>query len=127
MGMSGDIKGINGGKMGTGGRVPWPLFVVIAGFLLAVIIVNITSHMIEKPELDLWEPVLWEMSSYVAILILLPAVYDGYRRFHWRRLGVPRFLAVQLGLAFVFSGLHIAMMVAIRIAGYALALSLIHI
>ena len=123
--MNGGLSGPSGGKSGMGGspRIlpPWPLFAVIAGFLLAVIVVNISSHAIEDPGLAIWKPTLWEFSSYFAILMLVPAIYYGYRRFHWRELGVPRFLGVQAICFVVFSLTHIALMVAMRAAGYGLA------
>ena len=119
--MSGGNKGTGGGGSGTNRFPSWPLFAIIAGFLLAVILVNVSSHLIEDPNLDLWEPALWEFSSYFAILALVPAIYYGYYRFHWRRLGVAKFLLVQTLCFLVFSAVHIALMVAIRDAGYALA------
>ncbi len=123
--MNGGLSGTSGEKSGMSGATrilpPWPLLAVIAGFLLAVIVVNISSHAIEDPGLAIWEPALWEFSSYFAILALVPAIYYGYRRFHWRALGVPRFLGVQAICFVAFSLAHIALMVAIRVAGYGLA------
>ena len=119
--MSGGDKGINGGRSGTNRFPSWPLFGIIAGFLLAVILVNVSSHLIENPNMDLWEPALWEFSSYFAILALVPAIYYGYHRFHWRRLGVAKFLLAQTLCFLIFSALHIALMVVMRLAGYALA------
>lgn len=123
--MSGRLSGTGGGKSGISGLArllpPWPLFAVIAGFLFVVIVVNISSHAIEDPEVALWQPALWEFSSYFAILSLVPAVYYGYGRFHWRPLGLPRFLGFQAVCCLIFSLGHIALMVAMRVAGYALA------
>jgi DNA-binding LytR/AlgR family response regulator len=123
--MSGRQSGTGGRKAGISGLLrilpPWPLFAVIAGFLFAVIIVNISSHAIEDPEIALWQPALWEFSSYIAILMLVPLIYSGYGRFHWRPLGLPRFVALQAVCCLVFSLAHIALMVAMRVAGYALA------
>ena len=123
--MSGERSGTGGGPAGTNGilskLVPWKLFASLAGFLLVVIVVNISSHAIEDPEVALWEPTLWEISSYLAIMALMPAVYYGYQRFHWQRLGVPRFLAAQIVACVGFSLAHIAIMVGLRILGYGLA------
>jgi DNA-binding LytR/AlgR family response regulator len=123
--MSGERSGTDGGLVGTNGitflRVPWKLFASLAGFLLVVIVVNISSHVIEAPETALWEPTLWEISSYLAIMFLVPAVYYGYQHFHWRKLGVPRFLMAQIVVCIGFSLAHIAIMVGLRILGYGLA------
>jgi len=116
--MNGDRTGTGGAQAGTNGVVPWRLYAIFAAFLLAVIIVNISSHAIEEPALPLWEPALWEFSSYFAILALTPLVWLGYQRFHWQRLGVAKFLMVQLSFCALFSLAHIAIMVGIRIAGY---------
>lgn len=120
--MDENAVGTNGDRAGTNGFPPWPLFAVIAGFLLAVIIVNITSHVMENRgmAMPLWEPALWEFSSYFAILILTPAIYYGYGRFHWRRLGMPRFLAIQAVAFIAFSLCHIALMAGFRFAVYGL-------
>lgn len=119
--MSGETTGTGGSYSGTNGFIPFKLYATFAAFLLCVIIVNISSHAIEEPALPLWEPALWEFSSYVAILILTPAVWLGYQRFHWQRLGVPRFLMIQAVFCGLFSLAHIAIMVAIRVVGYGVA------
>ncbi len=98
--------------------MPLGLYACFAGFLFVVIAVNISSHMMERPEIPAWQPAVWEFSSYTAILILAPAVYYGYRRFHWRRLGLVRFLAMQAVLCTLFSAVHIALMVGIRQVAY---------
>ena len=127
--MSGASSGTDGGKNGAGGRLPQRLpqrlpvrlFGVIAGFLLTAILVNISSNMIEQPDLPLWEPALWEVSSYIAILIFVPALWRQWRRFHWSRPGVQLFLAAPAAAFLLFSAGHIAVMALIRHAGYALA------
>ncbi len=116
--MSGETSGTGGGIAVTNGFIPFRLYATFAAFLLVVIIVNISSHAIEEPALAMWEPALWEFSSYVAILLLTPAVWLGYQWFHWQRLGAPRFLMIQTAFCLVFSLAHIAIMVGIRVVGY---------
>ena len=116
--MSGDKTGTGGGLAGTSGVIPWRLYATFAAFLLCVIIVNISSHAIEEPALALWKPAMWEFSSYIAILVLMPAVWLGYQQFHWQRLGVRRFLMIQIAFCGLFSLAHIVIMVAIRMVGY---------
>ena len=117
--MNGMNSGTDGGKAGTNRVIPAQLFGLIAAFLLAVILVNISSHAIEDPKTAVWEPALWEFSSYFAILILLPLLYIGYWRFHWRNLGLTRFFAIQVVIFLMFSLAHIALMVGMRTVVYA--------
>ena len=72
-------------------------------------------------QVAVWEPLLWEFSSAIALLALVPAVLAVERRFplglgHWRRS-----LPVHLAASVPFSLAHVALMVLIRHAGYALA------
>ncbi len=119
--MGGDNSGIDSGKGVTNGGWPWRLFATFAGFLFVVIVVNISSHAMEEPTTPLWEPTLWELSSYAAILILLPGLYYSYQHFHWRSLGLARFTIAQIASFLIFSIVHISLMVAIRRVGYTLA------
>lgn len=70
---------------------------------------------------EAWEPLLWEFSSALALLVLVPAVVLFERRFplHSPRWG--RHLLAHLGASVVFSGLHVALMVALRQAAYGAA------
>ena len=74
-----------------------------------------------RPELSWWQPVLWEMSSHLMLLLLVPAIVAWNRRFplHWDTLRhhVPWHLAGSV----VFSLLHVAGMVAARTGVYTLA------
>jgi DNA-binding LytR/AlgR family response regulator len=65
-----------------------------------------------------WEPVVWEWSSGLSLLLLVPAVAAFSRRFplHWEtwRAHLPWHLLASV----VFSLLHVGMMVAMRKAAY---------
>lgn len=111
---SGDPVGTNGDESGTSGWPPLRLFGVIAGFLLAVILVNISSNLIENPDLPAWKPTLWEFSSYIGILVFVPFLWWAWRRFHWSRLGAARFLTLQALSFLLFSLGHIAVLVLLR-------------
>ena len=118
--MTGSDSGTSSVKSGTNGFIPWPLLLAIGGFLLAVVLVNIASSMTEMPHRAMWEPVSWEFSSYVAIMIQVPALYYSYHRFPWQRLGLPRFVGMLAVLAVIYSAIHILLMVVIRDAVYGL-------
>ena len=117
-GMSGGASGTNGGRSGTNGAIPFRLWLIGVAIVGAVILVNISSDLIENPpghrRFAEWEPYCWEISSWVAFAVLLPGVYWAYRRFHWGRLTMTQFLAGQaLGWLYYTLG-HDAIMVGIR-------------
>jgi DNA-binding LytR/AlgR family response regulator len=127
--MSGDTSGTDGGRPGTSGeRLPWRrfpmLWLCLAAFLVFVCTVNVSSILIEDPPgergFHVWEPVLWEGSSVVAILALFPLIWGAYWRLHWRRRPLWQSLAIHAVISVLFSLAHIGIMVAIRMAGYAL-------
>lgn len=65
-----------------------------------------------------WEPAVWEVSSSLLLLALVPAVAAFTRRFpilwdNWRR-QLPRYLLASV----VFSLVHVLGMVALRMAAY---------
>ena len=69
----------------------------------------------------IWEPVVWEASSALVLLALLPAVLAFDRRHplgagHWRR-NLPWHLVASV----VYSLVHVVAMVALRRGAYALA------
>jgi DNA-binding LytR/AlgR family response regulator len=112
----------------SGDRLPWrrflPLWLCLAAFLIFACTVNVTSILIEDPPGDrnfhVWEPVLWEGSSVVAILSLFPLVWMAYWCLHWRGRPLWQALAIHAVIGVLFSLGHIGIMVAIRIAGYAM-------
>ncbi|HET9160544.1 MAG TPA: LytTR family DNA-binding domain-containing protein, partial [Caulobacteraceae bacterium] len=65
------------------------------------------------------EPFIWEYSSALVALALIPAVRWLYVRFPATRSGWPRFLAVHAVASGVFSVAHVAGFSAIRAAIYA--------
>lgn len=119
--VNGRDSGTGGYQTGMNGVIPWRLFAAIIGFIFVVILINISSSAMEEPEVPLWKPALWELSSYLAIVLFVPLIYYQYRRFHWQRIGVTAFLGVQLGFCVVFSLLHTIIMVEMRKVVYQLA------
>ncbi len=67
-----------------------------------------------------WSPVLWEASSHLMVLLLIPAIVAWNRRFplHWDTL--RRHLPWHLAGSVVFSLLHVTGMVAIRVGVHAM-------
>lgn len=66
-----------------------------------------------------WQPVLWEASSHLMVLLLIPAVVAWNRRFplHWDT--VRRHLPWHLAGSVLFSLVHVTGMVAIRVGVHA--------
>lgn len=117
----------SGDKDGTSGWAwakwrPW-LFILAVG--IVIVLVNATSVILEEQRdgdaLAPWKPFLWEASSFAVILGLAPLVGEAIRRLPPRRDNWPRFLLGHAALTVAFSAVHVAGMVAIRKAGYALA------
>jgi DNA-binding LytR/AlgR family response regulator len=132
---SGDGSGTGGGKAGTSGwRIEWVPLGVIASVGILVAIINATSGIMEAqtggPPIDPRAAWLYEVSSVITVVLLSPAI--GWMVWKVRppeEMTVPawlRFVGLHLAAACVFSLLHIAGMVAIRTAGYALAGSVYH-
>ncbi|ESQ87476.1 hypothetical protein ABAC460_19305 [Asticcacaulis sp. AC460] len=86
-------------------------------------IVNISSELIENPPGDrdfpVWAPFTWEISSAIAIMIILPVIWIGYRRYHWRRLSLMKFAVFHAVGLVMFSLNHVAIMVGVRKVVYA--------
>jgi hypothetical protein len=75
-------------------------------------------------DLPAWQPVSWEVSSHLVLLALVPAVVAFERRFPLGFAGIAGFarnLPWHLAASVVFSVVHVAGMVALRKAAYALA------
>ena len=71
--------------------------------------------------LPTWQPVTWELSSHLVLLALVPAVVAFERRFPLGFAGFARNLPWHLAGSVVFSVLHVAGMVGLRKAVYAMA------
>jgi DNA-binding LytR/AlgR family response regulator len=68
-----------------------------------------------------WKPWVWEGSSSIVMLVLIPAVIAASRRWPIRIDTWPRSLAVHLACSVVFSVIHVTGMVALRKLVYAMA------
>ena len=125
MGTGGGITGTHGGVSGTSGASFAKVYAFIIVLTLIICFINATSVLIENSSsgasLHFWEPILWEVSSIVALFALCPVIFILYRRYSPSRLGLVPFLTLQVPIVVAFSLLHIAGMVAVRHLGYGLA------
>jgi two-component system, LytTR family, sensor kinase len=68
-----------------------------------------------------WKPFVWELSSVLVILVLIPVIVRVERIFRLDARPRSRIIAVHTASAIVFSTVHTAGMVAVRTMVYALA------
>ncbi len=98
-------------------RRPFELGFWVGLYLLNALINSVTSQ-VDHPGLPAWQPWVWEWSSALAMLVLIPAVLAALRRWplsaeRWRRN-----LPWHLGASVAFSLAHVAVMVALRKLAY---------
>ncbi len=80
---------------------------------------NTLVQRLDRPQLALWQPLVWEVSSAIVLGLLVPAVVAWERRFPLRWGVLRTHLAWHLAGTAVFCALHVAGMVALRKAAYA--------
>jgi LytTr DNA-binding domain len=120
----------NGARQGTSGSGRWPdwaiAYAILAVATLLFAIVNVLSFLDERaamarPPIPWWEPAVWEGTSGIVLLALawMPMLIaerlppEGPR---W-----PLAIAAQLAMTVPFSLIHVALMIGLRKAAYALA------
>ncbi len=88
-----------------------------------VVLLNATSVVMEYQRrgeaLPIWQPFVWEASSQLMILALLPLIILADRRWPIRMGVLRRHLLIHIGCSVVFSLAHVSGMVALRHAAYA--------
>lgn len=78
---------------------------------------SVTAH-IDHPDLPTWQPWVWEWSSALTMLALVPAVVGALRRWPLVPGQWQQSLAWHLLASLVFSLLHVGGMIALRQLGY---------
>lgn len=102
------------------------LGIALSAYLLINNTINATSEWMEatrfdqQPGFKLWEPFVWEYSSAIATLLLLPLLFRWLAifPFQWRK--VKSFLLLNLVASLVFSLAHVGLMVFFRKLVYSL-------
>lgn len=105
---------------------PWRPVAEPAFWVLVVLFQMVTNSLVSwadlrstEPEAPYWRPLVWELTSNLVLLALLPALVAMHRRYplphaHWRR-----HVAAHLLGSLVFCVVHVAAMVALRKLVYA--------
>ncbi len=133
-----DRSGTGGADRGTGGLLegalerlrgtrPRDLMIgalAIAVGAAAVTVVNSLTVQVDNPEIDVWEPWVWEGTSALVVMLLawLPwlssaAAPPDMVREGWRARTL--FAGVHLAFAAIWSALHVVGMMSLRVAVYA--------
>lgn len=117
-----------GGKAGTGGgadRREGIALLAIAALALVNNVVNVLSIAADRAEEGLrplgWELWLWETSSWIGLVLMLPIARRAARAFQPPRLPWAAAPLAHLPAGMLFSAGHVAVMIAIRQLGYRIA------
>jgi len=94
------------------------------GFWMALLTLNVIFNSIDTRidhagRIEPWEPWVWEASSALMVLALLPAIIVAERRWPIRFDTWMRHLPLQLLLSLLFSLIHVGGMIALRKLAYA--------
>lgn len=97
----------------------------VAAYLLINNSINATSDWMEttrdgSPDFAMWEPFLWEYSSAISTLCLLPILLIIWGKLANNFSKLPKQLVIHFALALVFSICHVSLMVLIRGFVYAM-------
>jgi hypothetical protein len=112
----------SGGNGGTSGDARQRterlgIAVMMAAFMLQVV-VNALSTIADRERVGSpiapYEAWVWETSSFVVWLALVPVIWTAVRRLKPSRFGWPAVVAAHLALSFAVSVVHVTAMVAIR-------------
>src|SRR5215469_11107986 len=93
----------------------WPAF-----FVLNTVFNGVISVM-DHPNVPAWQPWVWESSSAIVMLALVPALVTASRRWPIRIDTWQRNLPLHLVFSVVFSVIHVTGMVTLRKLAYAIA------
>lgn len=96
----------------------YEVLVIFSYFLINSVILA-TSVIMEAnrfgtPSFQLWEPFVWECSSAIATMMLLPSCVWLLKKHTFDWSNIKSFLAIYLLSAVIFSLAHVSIMVAIR-------------
>lgn len=99
---------------------------IIVGYLLFNNTINATSDWMEttrdgSPDFAIWEPFVWEYSSALSNILLLPFVFILWRHMPLRLTSIKTQITKHVLLSLLFSAAHVTIMVLLREGVYWLA------
>ncbi|GAB2690604.1 LytR/AlgR family response regulator transcription factor [Aliiglaciecola aliphaticivorans] len=94
-------------------------YLFIAAYLLINNSINASSVWMEHNrssdvQIQIWEPYVWEYSSALSTLILLPVIFQCFRRLPLRFAHLGRQLFIHFLITICFSAAHVGLMVMFR-------------
>ncbi len=127
-GTSGEASGTSGGpgpaRAGVD-RATWLAYGIAILAVLAICAVNVLTTLRDREKvgvpLAFWQPAVWEATSAIAIIALLPLVRAVLRRHPPTAGRVLPVIAVHAGATLAFAVLHVTGMVILRKLAYAIA------
>ncbi|MDX3774611.1 LytTR family DNA-binding domain-containing protein [Chromatiaceae bacterium AAb-1] len=101
-------------------------YLILALYFVINNLINATSVWMEfnrtpNNTLQLWEPFVWEFTSTIGLLLLVPFVIRVYRCYPPRLTGFGKQILAHLLGSLIFSAGHVSIMVALRKLSYRLA------
>lgn len=119
----------NGARQGTSGARHWPdwaiAYLILAVATVLFALVNVLSFLDERaamarPPIPWWQPAVWEGTSGVVLLALAWIPMLLVRRLPPQGPRWPLAIAAQLAMTVPFSLVHVALMIGLRKAAYAM-------
>lgn len=88
----------------------------VSGYILVNNTINASSDWMEtirdgSPEFAMWEPFLWEYSSALGSLLILPIVFFIWQRVPLKLFNIPKQIGIHLLVSLLFSAVHVCVMV----------------
>src|SRR5215469_16786773 len=99
----------------------WPLFIALAILFGVYLGLNQLIGLRSGPPIAAWKPFVWELSSILVIVALIPLIVRVEQRFRLDARPRSRIVVAHAAAAIVFSALHTTGMVILRKVVYALA------
>jgi len=99
----------------------WPLFLALAILFGVYLGLNQLIGLRDGPPVAAWKPFVWELSSVLVILALIPLIVRVEQRFRLDARPRSRIVVAHTVAAIVFSAVHTTSMVTLRKIVYALA------
>lgn len=120
----GDAKpsGPSGAILGTSGerRTFLRAWAAVAAVSIFIVAINALTVLDDNPELDWWEPWVWEGSSALVIIAILWIPWAAYRRARPGQIVSWRFWAVHAGGLLAYGLFHVSGFLVLREAAYAM-------
>jgi len=94
-------------------------YLAVAFYLFLNNTINASSVWLEQtrdgsPSISMWEPFVWEYSSVVSTLVLLPFLFSVFQRLPIKFASYKKLLVIHLVASVLFSLAHVTIMVLIR-------------